>query len=318
MAIIMASDIKTAITHFTRRCWWQATLALALNWGPIILMACVAERWPYLYPLAVLVISSRMLGLYELAHEALHYNLFQNRKWNDRLDRFYAIPFFYRVADERHDHLIGHHKMLDEEKAQPDYGYQYFYLNPQRIDNPAYMVWVLFGRPLLGFHVLTQIITMLKDIWAYRTDAAMWLFHGALALILTVCSAWNFYLWYWLVPYLTVYPVLWFWQDMLTHFKARDPSGSRDTRHWLCTLLLSPHHFATYHTLHHAWPTVPWFAMQEANKCLMDDNQTVCTHSIFEAFRQMIMPYPSPTSAGQVTLNTQPTACNSGQSLPSL
>ena len=92
----------------------KALLALAIEWVAIAAAIAVTELWgwPWLYPLAVIVIGGRQAALTVIGHDAAHYRLLQSRFWNDTVGgvfatwpTFFSVSGFRRFHGEHHRHL---------------------------------------------------------------------------------------------------------------------------------------------------------------------------------------------------------------------
>jgi hypothetical protein len=63
----------------------QGFIRLGGDYAVWILAAIVAIRYPYLYPLSLIIIGSRMRAIENLMHETAHFTMFENRFLNDAI-----------------------------------------------------------------------------------------------------------------------------------------------------------------------------------------------------------------------------------------
>ena len=95
---------------------WRAARAIAEEWAGIALAIGAAHLigWAALLP-AVLFIGARQHALMVIAHDASHYRLLPDRRWNDWVGNlFLAWPMFVSVEGFRHFHG-PHHRFLNGE-----------------------------------------------------------------------------------------------------------------------------------------------------------------------------------------------------------
>ena len=97
----------------------RAARSIVAEWTAIALGVGLFAAFPHplLYPLAVVWIGSRMLGLWVLSHEGLHHLISRDVRVNDALTRLLlAWPIFLSLSGFRRDHL-RHHRHLGSAEA---------------------------------------------------------------------------------------------------------------------------------------------------------------------------------------------------------
>ena len=90
---------------------WRGLLQIALEWLGIAaaIVLCQVYWNPLLYVLTVMWIGARQNGLAVMMHEAVHYRLLRNRKWNDWIGEvFTAWPVLVTVNGFRQTHWAHH------------------------------------------------------------------------------------------------------------------------------------------------------------------------------------------------------------------
>jgi fatty acid desaturase len=101
-----------ALTHRSR---WRGLWLVAHAWGTIALTMLLVARWPWLWPLGVLVVGTRQLGLFILMHDGAHALLHPNRRINDWVATWLCGP---GLAAYRPYHL-QHHRFV-QQTEDPD------------------------------------------------------------------------------------------------------------------------------------------------------------------------------------------------------
>ena len=286
----LSPEERAVLRKLAQRSDIRAFATIAADWGVIVLAAALGETFfrPWLIPLAVIVIARQMNALFELHHHAIHANLFARKSWNSRLQFFYSLPLTTTIAADRDDHM-DHHRTYTESDSQT-WGTGYG-LDPARRHDRRYMIWFLWVRPFLGplqFTDLKDVLTSKR--WrdpAYRNPvAAFWL--SAVA-VFVVLGRLDLLLWYWIVPRFTVFPILFFWDDMLGHYNC-PRTGTREMRGLWFRLFGA--HGTSFHNIHHLYPAIPWFSMETATRLALDESEVDVAHGFVDGMRQMVVYNP--------------------------
>ena len=110
--------MKSTAKQFIRRSNLEGILVLARNWTAmlgVIAFSLWADNL-VVYLVAIWIIGAFQYATGEtLTHEACHYNLFSNKKLNDFMELFYALPFVATVKEYRRQPL-GHHVHLGQRR----------------------------------------------------------------------------------------------------------------------------------------------------------------------------------------------------------
>jgi len=284
----LTAEERAVLRKLSRRSNARAFLTIAADWAVIVLAAAVSERVfrPWLYPLTVIVIARQMNALFELHHHAIHANLFTRKTWSLRLQFLYSLPLATTVASDRDDHLDHHRNFNTVEKDYLTWGTGYG-LDPARRYDRRYMLWFLWLRPFLGplqFSDLKEILTSKR--WrdpAYRNPvAAFWI---CVVAALLAAGRIDLLLWYWLVPRFTVFPILFFWDDMLGHYNC-PRTGTREMRGLWFRLFGT--HGTSFHNIHHEFPAIPWFNMERATRLAIDESGVDVARGFVDGMRQLV------------------------------
>lgn len=211
---------------------------------------------------AIVVIGAKEYCLGEvLVHEACHNNLFASRSWNVSLQFLFAYPFFSDVVEYRAFHL-PHHRYLGTENDELCKSYDSFGLSTGRTTNH---LWIWFARPLLGIVSYCHLKEMYKN-----TDFGQWKVtigvYVIITLSLSALGLFQEFLLYWVVPYLTVFPTLYYWQEIDDHYNTR--GMARTNVGWIRNFLT---HNSGYHYPHHMCMGIPWYNLKTAYRLLYSD-----------------------------------------------
>lgn len=283
----LTPDIRATLRSLSRRSDTRAFLTIAIDWGVVFLGAAVSETFfpPWLIPLAMIVIARQMNALFELHHHAIHNNLFTRKTWNLRLQLLYSLPLTTTIAADRDDHMDHHRTYSPADTLTWGTGYG---LDPaRRRHDRRYMIWFLWIRPFLGPLQLAELREVLTSKrWrdpAYRNPvAAFWI--CTLAAFLAA-SELNLLLWYWIVPRFTIFPILFFWDDMLGHYNC-PRTGTREMRGLWFRLFGA--HGTSFHNVHHLYPAIPWFNMEAATRLVLDESEVDVAHGFVDGMRQLV------------------------------
>ncbi|NJM62192.1 MAG: hypothetical protein HC849_21525 [Oscillatoriales cyanobacterium RU_3_3] len=96
----------------------KTVTAIASEWVAIIVAITLCHQFwnPFLYAIAVMFIGARQHALAVLQHDAAHYRLFPNKKWNDAVaEVFLAWPILLSNQYFREYHFL-HHRYIGTEK----------------------------------------------------------------------------------------------------------------------------------------------------------------------------------------------------------
>src|SRR5262249_16149636 len=188
----------------------------------------------------------------------MHGNLSRRKPWNRRLQFLYSLPLGTTIEADLADHMEHHRNYNTVEDDSRSWGTGYG-LDLARRSDRAYMAYFLGIRPFLGILQLADLREFLSP--KRLRSRALWpvpVFWALLVRAFAPTNPLGLLFWYWIVPRFTLYPVLFFWEDMLGHYNC-PRTGTRDFR-GLWFRLFSPHGTA-YHNVHHLCPTLPWFNM---------------------------------------------------------
>ena len=256
----------------------RGVLAVGIDWLVIAAAITVCELYwsPLVYLAAVLVISGRLYGLGILAHEAVHYRLLSNRKWNDRIgDFFTAWPNGITVYQWRKIHF-AHHRSINTEK-DPDWVQQ----NVPEFSAPKSKkeIAVCLLQHLFGYTLLFGSHRVFKNVRDVKLPNSIQIPRLAF-LVFFLASAIYFNFWkeiilYITIPSLTVVYMFSYLRSVAEHHAGLSHetellAGTRTTLLSWWESLFVPH-CINYHIEHHMYPSVPFYNLPKLHKRLMED-----------------------------------------------
>lgn len=263
-------------------------LAVAADWLVIgvAMLACLRwHAWP-VWVAALLVIGNRQHALGVLMHEATHFRVHRDRRWNDVLgDLFAGYPVFMPTANYRVFHL-RHHQRLDMPDDPEGSFFDTFPGDARFPQSPWRFAFLilrdlsgLWPRPLLFFASLIWTLPGQRR-WHLLPLA---LIHGGAAGASVAAGVPYLYPILWLLPLITVFPATHRIRAMTEHhgieeagerYHRDQPDVPRTTRSIggrLGPLLFGPHGI-NYHLEHHLFPSVPFYNLPELSHELEQHN----------------------------------------------
>jgi len=244
--LAIAATFAVAIALLSLSGW-----ALAVAWLPLVLF-----------------MGTRINALNVQVHEGSHRVLTESHRWNDLLCNWLAAyPTLYDVDQYSAVHT-RHHVHLSEE-GDPEM--PYYELPPTRREIAraflADFFWVTFARRLLTVRdaMATSARTRVRTLVAHLLGRLACLagMIGLLAWAVGLPTAVLFYFLFWIVPLLSVYPMLIRVRQVTEHHAPPEETASgpvfvarTSATGWLEHYLLGAQ--MEYHFEHHLFPSVPY------------------------------------------------------------
>jgi fatty acid desaturase len=269
---------RQLLLQLSAPCSFRLLMAAIGEWLIIIALIWLAVQlaawWATL--IAVPLIATRQHALGTLMHE------FSHRQWSRRhakLNDFVgnaltAWPLLISVEGFRHDHL-QHHQHVRTERDASWMGT----LGKKRYEFPKtpQSVWCTLGLHLLFFYALENLkyVKLESKATANASQHSRWpqIVFTVLAILVTAwCNAWVIVGLYWVLPILTVLPLLLYMVEVAEH-AALSASGGWEFSRSLRLQGIAQWLFAPYgvslHTEHHLAPAVPVFRLYALHAELM-------------------------------------------------
>jgi fatty acid desaturase len=253
---------------------WRGIAQVALEWLGIAaaIVLCQTFWHPALYIFTVIWIGARQNGLAVMMHEAVHYRLLPNRKWNDWVGEILtAWPVLVTVHGFRQTHW-AHHRHVNKPE-DPDWQRkqtELFEYPKSGLD----MVFITL-KYWLGFYAIKQLLEVnqavkIPDQLKYRRLA----FYVGVAVASIAFHFWLGLLIYWIVPLFTYFLWIIYVRGVAEHFGGIEDHDDllEKTRHieanFLERLLIAPNYIHV-HIGHHLYPSVPFYNLRELQRLLM-------------------------------------------------
>lgn len=257
----------------------RTVLAIAVDWAVIVATIALCERtgsW-LLYLAGVAVIAGRMHALATIIHEFAHYRFIRNKEASNWIgDVVLAWPLLATVEGYRKNHL-SHHRYLNTDD-DPDWTFKLGareFTFPQEmrfavLNLLGYLVGVSSVRDLAG--LIRRISKDDDSTLGYKLLRLAC--YAAVAVGLTLAHAWQGFLLYWLVPYITLFFLIMYVRSVAEHFgstmdHSHELTASRTViPHFWERWFFAPHNI-NFHLEHHLYPSIPFYGLRELHALLM-------------------------------------------------
>ncbi|MDH6130743.1 fatty acid desaturase [Kitasatospora sp. MAA4] len=290
-------EIENQIRELNQLDNWHGLLAFAEDafWISAAVASCYLIS-PWLYPLALVLIGSRMRALATILHESAHGVLAANRGLNLVLGTVLsAYPIFQQHYSYKRSHVAIHHPRLGNPELDPDLRF-FIAQGVYEQELTARERWMkLVVRPAFGSRTLSfvrylvvnrlggkqdddggpvqraeQLVRVRRDKVAFLAFWALVL--GALAwdqLLTAFCL-------FWLVPYLTSFQIVSWYIELAEHTPlVRDNDlnlyMTRNRKSRGLERFLTAMHGESYHLDHHLDPRTPFWNMHKAHLLRLAD-----------------------------------------------
>ncbi len=252
---------------------WRTFLVIAFDWAIIIATIAAMNHWrtAWVYLAGIVVIATRQHGLLVIGHEAAHYRLLQNRRWNDLLGNLLcAWPTLLTTVEAYRANHLQHHWFTNSTR-DPDWmrklgkpGWSF----PRRATS-IYGSFILqaVGAGLLDMVAAVRSVQRANEVpnavKAPKNPYRLIFMVLLLGSVFATGNGKNFLL-YWVVPLVTVLTCILRVRSVAEHFGLEYDHELRQTR----TVLVGPlekflfgQHNVNYHLEHHCYPSVPWYRL---------------------------------------------------------
>ncbi|MFW7378876.1 MAG: fatty acid desaturase family protein [Oligoflexus sp.] len=279
---------------------WRFFLALITNWLIILtaisLWLLLENFW--LLPVAMLIIGTRQHALAILMHEGAHGNIIRNRKWNNRIAKwFLAWPIGISFENYKYVHM-KHHLHMNEEQ-DPDWN---FLKDWHDLPAPKSFYIKLIAKFLLGYGFIESM--KFQRAWHQANPKASYL-GGELWINLSLISLlvyglfagqWTPILYFfslWVAPLgMVAYPcnVL---RAMMEHysFEGRSPEersnrliNSRSVAGSLLEKVFLIPHNVGFHLEHHIYDKVPYYNLEKLSAILQEQDDFVAIAPVYKSY----------------------------------
>jgi fatty acid desaturase len=280
---------REQLRELSRLSAWRGLGSVAWTWAWIVGALALYCYEPGVWTLAAgfVIVSGRHLALAILMHEAAHFLLLRNKRYNDILGSWLtAYPIMLSLYAYRSVHL-QHHKATWT-KADPDLGLA----RPFPVTCRSMLRKVLrdlSGRTgLQRYRLIARLsaglsprgkglggVPLRRAIFGFvAVQKGFLVTNGLLLAGVTVAGHPEAFLLLWWLPALTGYSLVLRLRSIAEHAVVSDPDDElRQTRttlapFWL-RFLIAPHH-VNYHLEHHLFMFVPHYRLPRAHRWLAD------------------------------------------------
>lgn len=261
-----------------------AVAAVALDYLMIFTFAGAAiylDHWAVTL-CAIVLIAGRQVAFSNLVHAAAHHALFRSKSWNNSIEFFASYLILDSIATNREPHLEHHAKFLKGCPERFEHLYGEFSLQGRGFSGRT---WVTFIRPLLGYNGLDFLGGTVKSLRQHPSFALrLCLYWVALIGICYWLGGLNYFLLYWVLPLLWIYPMFDRWAQISDHFQvgviARNHHGL------FYGVFTKPHE--AYHYTHHLYPSIPFYRLKAATRHLIREGREIESTSSFIDFVRIV------------------------------
>lgn len=279
---------------------WKGPALLLADWAAIVGAFWLTKSvfGHGFYPVAIVIIGSRMMGLWALLHDG-HHQLIAKPKWINGLLTKYLIawPLFIKPSTYARQHR-AHHINLGG-PGDPNFDLLRYpeFKFPMATDH----LIVIFIKDLLGLNYITyRIKDLLNGRWPNRSDLV-------LGIIFLSTLAWlrllDEFVLFWVIPYVTYFQFLLRLTLISDHcFTDQSNLKVRSVRaNALVSTFVVPHNL-NLHAEHHYFAKVPCYNLPKL-RLLLIKNGIVLPNSVhaphyFSVLRELT---GSPTHNSQIS-----------------
>ena len=241
---------------------WRGVLAVLKDVSLLYLALWIAAHYGHYWFIALAMIW--LIGMLQFAmgesllHEASHDHLFKSKVLNNAVGNVIGYAIFTTLDTWKKEHQI-HHKYLLSDQDHLYWDYQRYRLH-QGLH--PFILWVL--RPLGGVVGWQWIQSELPSLFKHLP---VFISYSVITLCCYVTHHLDSLLLYWFLPLIWVYPSILYWSEITDHYLARSTTRSNLSPIWNGMF-----HSGGYHWLHHQYPFVPWYLLQDAHQVLTPTN----------------------------------------------
>lgn len=242
------------------------------DWAIIVatfaIVAVIDSIW--IFPLAAIIIGSRIHALALLAHDASHRLAFRNRMVNDLVaELFITWPLFYYLDHGYRPWHFQHHRALgtDADSELPHLALKVYSGTVTWRKVVRQFVMDSLGLGVLDFFHYSGFIIPKIRLHLIIGPIIVWI------AFITLCAMFNAWwilgLWIWsfVVSFWAAYRVL-VWAEHVNVPLNGKESSHRFSAGWLSRFLFFPHN-AHYHYEHHLSPQVPYYNLPAVRKLIV-------------------------------------------------
>lgn len=266
-------------------------IALATEWAIISFLIYLNQKIanPWLMFFSVLLIGTRIHALGILMHEASHFNLFSNPKWNDRIAKLLITgPVFISLDSYRKTHQLHHqYSLTDKDPTHTQKASIAIFDFPKK-NSFSFILDLL--KILFGYGVYLALADLRRNRkTSNKKNSNLLLFFKITVSALFIYSLYqtdylSAYIIFWVLPCLTVLPLLNYWRTITEHSCIITAEPTRTVIYNpLLKWLITPYN-VNHHLEHHLYPKKNWYNLANLKQNEVDK---LSTGTITIGFKQL-------------------------------
>ncbi|RVT90163.1 fatty acid desaturase family protein [Sphingomonas crocodyli] len=271
---------------------------LAGTWAVVATAIATAIYFdhPFAYIFAICIVATRQNLLALLIHEQTHYLGLNSRLGDLIVNVFGAYPLLaVTVEDYASIHLSHHRNYFTSEdpdflrKSGPDWE---FPMSGRKL--AGLFLQDLIGLSFIKFALTKKPTREKAKPFKRKFPLPKWVrpaYFVAIATLLTLCGGWFYFLTLWVLPLLTVLPMIVRWGAICEHYYGDEGANVEETspiilKSRLGALLLPNLNF-TMHAYHHYFPGVSFGALPEVHR-IFEAEGLVRSDRVFSGHRDYL------------------------------
>ena len=277
--IRVTNEFRQRLRELSKLNTLRAVAGIAGDWA--IIAACFSAALliphPVVWVCAAIVIAARQHALLIIMHDASHFRIVANKRWNDRLSNWLlAWPALVSTEGYRDNHL-AHHSHLNTDD-DPDW--------TRKAGKPEWEFpktrWAMLRlilRDVFGGGFL-DILGAMRNLSSRKSKPdevkqRAWgklCYYALIAAVITATGMWVPVLLLWFVPVFTILPVMFRLRGIAEHFGLEGEHELNMSRNFAARswerILFAPHNVG-YHLDHHLFPSVPYYNLPQLHRELL-------------------------------------------------
>jgi len=285
-----SKEIKLEINKLCKLNNIHGAVSLLYDYIVIVAAILLSKYNSYFYPITLFLIGSRQRAFATILHEAAHCTLAKNRKLNYFLGTYLSGYLIFQMWETyKTSHVRWHHHKLGEKDKDPDYTY-YLASGVYKDCSQYVFIWNNLIKPALFLNSFSSFKYLIKNRLFSKESRKelMPMFISILVFssIGSIIFGYEFFILYWLIPYITVFQMLTWFIELAEHY----PMISTAKKNIYATRNRFSHpveHFFTgmhnenFHLVHHLFPGVPFWKLKKAHQILLRDEVYLKVNSEF-------------------------------------
>ncbi len=228
----------------------------------------------FLYPILAVGVAGTLWAFYPLMHEAIHQNLFKNKKWNNYIGELGAFLIFEDVDNYRNNHKNHHSSLATEHDPESDYE------NRWQLDKIQSAVEMYVINFLTFFYTVDFLKNVVIPFFFKNTQYKRKYYFWAILIVFFLSVPVKYILLCYIIPILILYPYITFLSVVHEHIllypvkldennsSIHSFANTRNNIHgWINKYILHPFNDG-FHAVHHFDSAIPFYNLAKAHEYL--------------------------------------------------